>query len=104
MCVRRLDHRRIGEEQMAPAQPGPFGGEGGAMALQIAPLNEVLVIVLGDRDEHAQDVAEQVAAALGHRVEKHRAAKLGLLEACVGGVEIVSLDKDFGHRFSLRAT
>lgn len=60
-------------------------------------LDEHLVILLVDRNEHANDIAEQVGSALWHAVEKNGLLQAGLPEFPVLLVQIIFSTDDFGH-------
>jgi hypothetical protein len=63
----------------------------------VAPLDELFLILLLDRHEHPQNVAQQVAAAFRYAVEKHRLVQRGLLERTILLVEVVRHDVHNSH-------
>src|SRR3546814_16580732 len=93
---RRFDRRGVGEEQMPPAEHRTRRIERAAMLLQIGPLDEIAAILLVDRHEHADDVAQQEAAAFRHAVQEHRLAQRRLREAAVLLIERIGFHEHFG--------
>jgi len=65
-----LDGGSVCEEEVAEAHVAASRIEGGEVLSQIRPLDELLSVLLLDRHEHPQDVAQQVAAALRDAVEE----------------------------------
>jgi hypothetical protein len=79
-----------------------FGNvECGAMLLKIGPLDEVGFILLLNRNEHPQYIAEQMAAAFGNTVKKNRLTQGFLRELPVLFIQRVSVNPDFRHRLFL---
>src|SRR3546814_8758700 len=71
------------------------------MLLQIGPLDEIAAILLVDRHEHADDVAQQVAAAFRNAVQEHRLAQRRLRAAAVLLIERIGFHEHFGHDSTL---
>jgi hypothetical protein len=67
------------------------------MLAKVGPLDELRAILLLDRYEHAQDVTQQMTAALGDAVQKKRLSKP--LRGEPDGIRIqrVGLYLDVGH-------
>src|SRR3546814_19606611 len=104
---RGFDRRGVGKEEMTPAEHRARGIEGDAMLLQIGPLDEIAAILLFDRHEHADDVAQQMTAAFRNAVQEHRLAQRRLREAADLGVQRVGFHHNFGsalNTFLLRTT
>jgi hypothetical protein len=92
----------IGKQQVAPAQLAIRRAEGVLVLLQVAPLDELVLEVVFHRHEHAHDVAQEVRAGLGHRIEEQRARQAHMIEPQVLFVQRVGLQADAGHRVVLR--
>src|SRR3546814_2221430 len=82
---------------MPPAEQRTRRIERAAMLLQIGPLDEIAAILLVDRHEHVDDVAQQVAAAFRNAVQEHRLAQRRLREAAVLLIERIGFHEHFGH-------
>ena len=60
-------------------------------------LNEFLLVLLLDLDEHAHDIPDQVGPAFRHTVQEHGFDQLPLLELAVQIVQVIGLGYESGH-------
>jgi hypothetical protein len=88
----------IRKEEMAPGEfrlPERKGD--GAMLAKKGNLDEPRMILLLDQHEYPHDVADQVRASLGHRIEEHRRLERRVLELGIPLVQIVGSHDETGQ-------
>jgi hypothetical protein len=75
-----VGQRLVAEQQVPAGQHWRVRIEGIQVQMHIGDLDEIAVVMLFDRDEHPQDVAQQMGPALGHAVDQDRLLQRRLVE------------------------
>jgi hypothetical protein len=79
---------------MTPTQAVPGAVEGGKVLLKEMILDELCLVLIFDRHKHADDISEQVAAALGYAVQEQGLPKWALNEFAVFLVKRIRLHRN----------
>ena len=95
------DRGHVAEHEVPVAHEVARVGKGAEVLAQDMVLDELHLILLLERDEHADDVLHQVATAFGHAVEEQRLLQRLVLELEVLLVERVGLEVDLDDRLLL---
>jgi hypothetical protein len=80
---------------MTPTQQVPRVGECAEMLLEDLVLDELDVVLLLDRNEHAHDIPQQVTPAFRDAVQEQWPLKLALSELAIFFIQRVGLQIDF---------